>query len=173
MANRDLIEDGTAQLYIKGEGLRPGIGLHLKPCCSPIPGDRIMGLQSPQGGIDVHTIDCEELERQESQTWIDLSWRRAASETASTARITATVEHVPGALADVTRIIGENSGNLINIRTLQRSPAFFDMVLDLEVRDNRHLVAIIAALRTSPYVVGADRTRSLLGSKVSNDNDNG
>ncbi|WP_298914175.1 bifunctional (p)ppGpp synthetase/guanosine-3',5'-bis(diphosphate) 3'-pyrophosphohydrolase [uncultured Algimonas sp.] len=162
MANRDLISDGTARLYIKGRGLRPGIGLHLKSCCSPIPGDRIIGIQSAKGGIDVHTIDCEELADHESdpQDWIDLGWRQAADKTASTARVTATVEHVPGALADVTRIIGENAGNLINIRTLQRSPAFFDMLLDLEVRDNRHLLAIIAALRTSTYVVAADRTRS-------------
>ncbi len=163
MANRDLIEDRTARLYIKGEGLREGVGLHLMGCCSPIPGDRIVGVQSRQGGIDIHTMDCEELERLENEAaWIDLGWRRAADMAASSARITATVEHVPGALADVTRIIGENSGNLINIRTLQRSPAFFDMLLDLEVRDNRHLIAIIAALRTSTYVVAADRTRSIV-----------
>lgn len=173
MANRDLIEDGTARLYIKGDGLRAGVGLHLMSCCSPIPGDRIVGFQSDQGGIDVHTIDCEELALEENKTWIDLAWRRAADETASSARITATVEHVPGALADITRIIGENSGNLINIRTLQRSPAFFDMVFDLEVRDNRHLIAVIAALRTSPYVVAADRSRSQIESRVSNDHDNG
>lgn len=162
MANRDLIDDETAKLYIRAEGIGSGIGMHLKPCCSPIPGDRIIGVQSSQGGIDIHTIDCEELVEHESdpQSWIDLGWRRSAESTASTARITATVEHVPGALADVTRIIGENSGNLINIKTLQRSPAFFDMLLDLEVRDNRHLLAIIAALRTSTYVVAADRTRS-------------
>lgn len=162
MANRDLISDGTARLYIKGEGLSSGVGLHLQSCCSPIPGDRIIGIQSRRGGIDIHTIDCEELVEHEANPdeWIDLGWRRAAETTASTARVTATVEHVPGALADVTRIIGENSGNLINIKTLQRSPAFFDMLLDLEVRDNRHLVALIAALRTSTYVVAADRSRS-------------
>lgn len=162
MANRDLISDRTARLYIKGEALRPGVSLNLKSCCSPIPGDRIVGLQSRLGGIDIHTIDCEELAKHEADPddWIDLGWRRAVEKAASTARITTTVQHVPGALADVTRIIGENFGNLINIKTLQRSPAFFDMLIDLEVRDNRHLLAIIAALRTSTYVVAADRTRS-------------
>ncbi|MEM7729862.1 MAG: bifunctional (p)ppGpp synthetase/guanosine-3',5'-bis(diphosphate) 3'-pyrophosphohydrolase [Pseudomonadota bacterium] len=162
MAKRDLIEDRSARLYVKGEGLRAGVGLHLKSCCSPIPGDRIMGLQSKNGGIDIHTIDCEELAKLEgrNEEWIDLAWRRAAEQAVSTARINATVQHVPGALADVTRIIGESDGNLINIRTLQRSPAFFDMLLDMEVRDDRHLYAIIAALRTSTYVVAVDRTRS-------------
>jgi len=173
MANRDLIEDRSARLYVKGDGLRSGVGLHLKRCCSPIPGDRIIGVQSPKGGIDIHTIDCEELAKHESQQdhWIDLGWRRAAEKAASAARVTATVEHVPGALADVTRIIGENSGNLINIKTLQRSPAFFDMLLDLEVRDNRHLIAIIAALRTSTYVVAADRSRSQIESDLPHDDD--
>jgi GTP pyrophosphokinase/guanosine-3',5'-bis(diphosphate) 3'-pyrophosphohydrolase len=162
MANRDLISDRTARLYVKGDGLRSGVGLHLSPCCSPVPGDRIVGLQSSHGGIDIHTIDCEELAKHESepQDWIDLGWRRAAEKTASSARVTATIRHVPGALADLTRIIGENFGNLVNIRTLQRSPAFFDMLFDMEVRDNRHLLAIIAALRTSTYMVAADRTRS-------------
>ena len=162
-AARDLIDDRTVRLYVKGDALRSGVGLHLSPCCSPIPGDRIVGLQSPSGGIDIHTIDCEELAKREDQQehWIDLGWRRAAETTASSARISATVQHVPGALADVTRIIGENHGNLINIKTLQRSPAFFDMVMDLEVRDNRHLLAVIAALRTSPFVVAVDRTREL------------
>jgi len=173
MANRDLIDDRSARLYVKGDGLRSGVGLHLKRCCSPIPGDRIIGVQSLKGGIDIHTIDCEELAKHESQQdhWIDLGWRRAAERAASTALITATVEHVPGALADVTRIIGENSGNLINIKTLQRSQAFFDMLLDLEVRDNRHLIAIIAALRTSTYVVAADRSRSQIESDQPHDDD--
>ncbi|WP_189496749.1 RelA/SpoT family protein [Algimonas arctica] len=173
MANRDLISDRSARLYVKGEELRPGVSLHLESCCSPIPGDRIIGLQSRQGGIDIHTIDCEELAKHESdpQDWIDLGWRRAAEKAASTARVTTTVQHVPGALADVTRIIGENFGNLINIKTLQRSPAFFDMLLDLEVRDNRHLLAIIAAMRTSTYVVAADRTRSQIEKGESNVSD--
>ena len=166
MLSRDLIDNRTVRLYVKGDALRPGVGLHLSPCCSPIPGDRIIGVQAANGkggGIDIHTIDCEELAKREAQQehWIDLGWRRAAEKTASAARLTATVQHVPGALADVTRIIGENQGNLVNIKTLQRSPAFFDMLLDLEVRDTRHLLAIVAALRTSPFVVAVDRTREL------------
>lgn len=171
MANRDIIDDRTARLYVKGEGMRPGVSLHLMPCCSPIPGDRIIGVQSKGRGINIHTMDCEELAKSEAaqEHWIDLGWRRAAEKAASVARILATVQHVPGALADVTRIIGENTGNLTNIRTLERSPAFFDMLIDVEVRDNRHLLAIIAALRTSTYVVTAERNRMLIDGARQND----
>ena len=78
----------------------------------------------------------------------------------SIGRITTTVEHVPGALADLTKMIGEAGGNLTNIKTLKRSPSFFDMILDIEVSDNRHLSQVIAALRTSAYVVSAKRQRA-------------
>ncbi|MGB0908234.1 MAG: RelA/SpoT family protein [Maricaulaceae bacterium] len=160
--HRDLIDDSTAKLYIKGEGMTPGQGLHLSECCSPIPGDRIVGIQRVGKGIDLHTIDCEILGTLDEPdgNWLDLGWRRAAKQSASIARVTVTVEHVPGALADVTKNIGEANGNLTNIKTVKRSPSFFDMVLDVEVTDNRHLSQIIAALRASAYVVSAKRTRA-------------
>jgi len=160
--NREMIDDNTARLYVKGDGLRAGVSMHLSNCCSPIPGDRIVGFHSEGHGVDIHSIDCEVLAELEGQQdrWLDLGWRRAAGQTASTARITTTVEHVPGALADVTKIVGEAGGNLTNIKTLKRSPSFFDMVIDIEVSDNRHLMQIVAALRASAYVVSAKRTRA-------------
>ena len=159
----DLIDDDSVGLYVKGEGLNPGTGLHLANCCSPISGDRIIGVQEPGRGIIIHTIDCDELAAKEDQLddWIDLAWRRAAEQAASTARVITTVQHVPGALADVTKIIGESQGNLTNIKTLRRSPTFFDMVIDVEVRDARHIMSIIAALRASAFVVKVNRSRAL------------
>jgi len=159
----DLIDDASVELYVKGDGLNPGKGLYLAPCCSPIPGDRIIGLQDRGRGIVIHTIDCDELaaEEDQSESWIDLAWRRAAEQTASTARVIITVQHVPGALADVTKIIGEAQGNLTNIKTMRRSPTFFDLVIDVDVRDTRHLMSIIAALRASAFVVKVNRSRAL------------
>jgi len=159
----DLIDDESIGLYVKGDSLIPGKGLYLAECCSPIAGDRIVGLQEKGKGIVIHTIDCEELvhAEDEMENWIDLGWRRAAKQAASTGRVIATVQNTPGALADVTKIIGESQGNLSNINTVRRSPAFFDMIFDIEVRDNRHLMSIVAAIRASAYVVKVNRSRAL------------
>jgi len=160
---RDLIKDDTARLYVRGDGLTAGAAMHLSLCCSPIPGDRIIGVIMEGRGIHIHTIDCEKLVDHEDDidSWVNLAWRRAASQSVATARVTATVGHVPGALADVTKIIGDAGGNLINIATTNRSPTFFDMILDLEVKDKRHLSQIIAALRTSTYVVNIARADAI------------
>lgn len=159
----DLIDDDSLRLYVKGQGINPGSGMNLAPCCSPIPGDRIIGLQEAGKGIIIHTIDCDELAFEEEQmdNWIDLGWRRAANQVASTGRLNMTVQHVPGALADVTKIIGESQGNVINIKTVVRGRAFFDIIIDTEVRDSRHLMSIIAALRASAFVVKVNRSRAL------------
>ena len=159
---REIIDDQSARLYVKGDGLRDGVSMHLQDCCSPIPGDRIVGYQSSGRGVDIHTIDCETLAglEEHQDRWLDLGWRRAAGQTNSTGRITVTLEHIPGAIADVAKIVGEALGNITNIKTLARSRSFFDLIIDVEVTDNRHIVQIIAALRASVYVVSADRTRA-------------
>lgn len=167
LQDRDLIDDDSVRLYVRGDGLNPGIGLHLASCCSPIPYDRIVGVQAPGRGIVIHTIDCDELMNTEDDEggWIDLGWRRAAGQTAATGRITTVVQNIPGALADVTKIIGEAQGNLTNIKTSDRSPAFVNFTVDIEVRDNRHLMQIIAALRASAFVVKVNRSRAYSGNE--------
>ena len=161
-ANRDIIDDTTAKLYIKSDALREGVSLHLADCCSPILGDRIVGIAGRGEGVTVHTIDCESLAAEEDNydNWVDLGWRKSAADSVSVGRIMATIEHVPGALADITVKIGEAGGNLTNIKTLKRSPSFFDMIFDVEVLDTRHLSHIVAALRASSYVVVAKRARA-------------
>lgn len=163
--NRDLIDDNTAKFYVKGEGLRQGVSLHLSECCCPIPGDRIVGIHTKEKGIVIHTIDCDNLATLENQpeNWLDLAWRRNVDKTASIGQITATIEHVPGALAAIATIIGEAGGNLTNIHTLKRSPSFFDMVMDVEVTDAKHLSQIVAAMRASAYVVSVRRARAASG----------
>ncbi len=158
----EVIRDETASLYVRGQGLTPGITLHFARCCSPLPGDRIVGLFAPKHGVDIHTIDCDRLElyEQEQENWLDLGWTVLAKhDVLSVGRIEASVEHTPGALAELAKLVGENKGNMTNIYTMRRSPDFFDMTFDIEVRDARHLSQIIAAFRASPFVASAQRAR--------------
>ena len=156
------MESEKVRLYVKGGALTPGVSLHFAECCSPIPGDRIVGVPEPGKGIMVHTIDCERLAEFEGQSenWLDLSWTQTALDrTLSVARIRAVVENARGVLADLCRIIAENEGDILNLRMPKRSADFFDMVFDIEVADLRHLENIVAAMRTSKAVKDVERVR--------------
>lgn len=159
---RELIVDEKARLFVRGRGLTPGVSLHFSACCSPLPGDRIVGLIEPEKGVHIHTIDCERLAdaEDEQDRWLDLAWTASASEKAlSIGRIIATVEHAPGALAEIAGAVGRSKGNIAGVRILKRASDFFDMSFDVEVVDVRHLSHIVAAMRACASVINADRAR--------------
>ncbi len=164
---RALIREGKAQLYVRGKtkALTPGVTLDFAKCCSPLPGDRIVGILQPEIGVEVHTIDCESLAQYEDDAdrWIDLNWTpKAESDSMAIGRINLTVLHEPGALAEIAQIVGENNGNIANIRTQSRSSDFIDMQMDVEVVDAKHLSHIVAALRASRAVASAKRAKDVL-----------
>jgi GTP pyrophosphokinase/guanosine-3',5'-bis(diphosphate) 3'-pyrophosphohydrolase len=152
-----------AKLYVYGSELTPGVALHFGECCSPIPGDRIVGVQAPGRGIEVHTIDCERLEALESDqatSWVNLAWTPTAlNRTLATGRIVATVENKRGVLAELCGVVAENEGDILNLKLAKRTEDFFDMVFDIEVADARHLTNILAAMRTSKAVKDVERVR--------------
>ncbi len=159
----ELISDKTAHYYIQGNGLKRGGPLHLAQCCSPLPGDRIVGVKVPGKGIIVHCIDCELLADHEDSDHdlLDLGWSPlAGTNTASVGRIVATVVHQRGALAEIADAVGRSQGNIMDIKTITRTPDFFDMAFDIEVLDARHLSHIVAAMRACNCVVFADRARA-------------
>lgn len=149
------------RLYVEGSGLTTGLGLHFASCCSPIPGDRIVGVQVGGEGVMVHTIDCERLaQAPEDARWFDLAWTEEAKEHAlAVGRIRLTVENGRGVLAQLARIISENEGDILNVRTEARAQDFFELVFDIEVSDARRLTLLLAAIRASRFVRTAERVR--------------
>ncbi len=162
---RQPIEDGkAAKLYVRGSGLTPGVSLHFADCCSPVPGDRIVGILENDGrGLTVHTIDCEQLAELEDreELWRDLQWTPEAERNATArARLTATIRNMPGVLGQVCTIIGEAGGNIVCLKMGRRSADFLDAVVDIDVNDARHLTHIAAALRANPSVETVERTKA-------------
>jgi GTP pyrophosphokinase/guanosine-3',5'-bis(diphosphate) 3'-pyrophosphohydrolase len=160
---RRRIEDGKgAKLYVQGSGLAPGVSLQFAECCSPVPGDRIVGILQPDKSLAVHTIDCPRLAEYEDreELWQDLHWTPEADRaTLSRARLTATIRDAPGVLGQVCTAIGDAGGNIVNLRMHHRQHDFFDVDIDVDVRDARHLTHISAALRACPTVEEVERAR--------------
>jgi GTP pyrophosphokinase/guanosine-3',5'-bis(diphosphate) 3'-pyrophosphohydrolase len=158
------IEGGRgARLYVRGGGLTPGVTLHFGPCCTPVPGDRIVGIVEPDGGgLMVHTIDCAKLAEFEDheELWRDLQWTpEAERNTVTLSRLTATIRNAPGVLGQTCTVIGEAGGNIVNLRMHRRQADFFDVDFDVEVKDARHLTHIAAALRANPSIETVERAK--------------
>ena len=163
-AARTPIEGGKgARLFVRGSGLNANAVMNFATCCSPVPGDRIIGIIDPDTeDLTVHTIDCARLAEFEDNEdlWRDLQWTpQAEHNTVSHARLRATIKNAPGVLGQACTIIGEAGGNIVNLRMHHRQSGYFDVDFDLDVRDARHITHISAALRACPEVDTVDRAQ--------------
>jgi len=149
-----------ARLPIKG--LIPGMAIHFAQCCHPLPGDRIVGIVSSGKGVTVHTIDCHTLETlaDEPERWLDISWDEDNKTDNHVGRVKLILSNETSALGTLTTLIAQNNGNIVNLKILNRSKSFFEIIVDVEVRDARHLTNIIAALRASSMISSVERAQS-------------
>jgi GTP pyrophosphokinase len=146
------------------KGLIPGMALHYANCCHPLPGDRIVGIVTTGKGVTIHTIDCRTLESfaDMPERWLDVAWQddEADSEMeARVGRIKLVLLNEPGALSSLSTVIAKNLGNILNLKITHRSTDFFEMFIDVEVRNVKHLSNIIAALRATPAINSVERAR--------------
>lgn len=155
-------ENGEA---VSIKGLIPGMAMHLAGCCHPLPGDRIVGIVTTGRGVTIHTIDCETLSTYHDQPerWMDVSWGDSGGDgiraQSQVGRLFISVANVPGALGDLSTVIAKNNGNISNLKITNRAGDFYDMLIDVEVQNVKHLTEVIAALRASPMTHAVDRAR--------------
>jgi len=143
-------------------GLIPGMAVHFAGCCHPLPGDRIVGIVTTGKGVTIHTIDCETLESfaDSPERWLDVAWENNPDDpTAHVGRLHLVVANSPGSLGSLSTIIGKSEGNISNLKITNRSMDFFEMMIDVEVKNLKHLTNIIAALRATPVINSVERAR--------------
>ena len=144
-------------------GLVSGMAVHYAGCCHPLPGDRIVGIVTTGKGVTIHTSDCQTLESFAAtpERFIDVGWESGATKkgVAHTGRVTAIAANGPGALASLTNAIAKQDGAVTNLKIVNRQQDFFEVLVDVEVRDQRHLMNVIAGLRAASGVTQVERAR--------------
>lgn len=148
-------------------GLVAGMAVQYAGCCHPLPGDRIVGIVTTGKGVTIHTRDCATLENFATtpERFIDVDWDASAfnldnNSGCHTGRISVILVNEPGALACLTNAIAKHEGAVANLRIVNRQQDFFESLVDIEVRDSRHLNTVIAGLRGVSCVTQVERARS-------------
>ena len=162
-AIRRVRADKNVASAIPIKGLIEGVAVHFADCCHPLPGDRIVGILTEGKGVRIHTIDCETLRSLSSspERWLDVSWDVGPDSNAvHLGRIKVTLSNEPGSLNALTAVIAKNNANITNLKVSDRSDDFFEFLVDVEVRDVKHMTGMIAALRADEGIHKVDRVRA-------------
>ncbi len=144
-------------------GLIPGMAIHYARCCHPLPGDAIVGIVATGRGVTIHTEDCENLEqfKKSPERWLDVSWEDNGQDEVVKyiARFHIVIINQPGALGMLTSSIGKHEINISNLKFVNRTQDFFEILLDVEVVDTDHLHSVMGFLRSIPAVQSVERTK--------------
>lgn len=95
-----------------------GIMVKYAKCCSPIPGDEILGFVSRGNGVTIHRADCPALKSMEQDRIMPIEWGEKASEGKNySASIRLFVDNSTGVLATISNKIAENKINITKIES--------------------------------------------------------
>ncbi len=152
----------SAKPLLKIQGLSTGVAITLARCCHPLPGENVVGIFTTGKGVTVHRVDCQTLVEfsDTPELWMDAIWEREGPRR-FLGRIDTVLSNEPGALAAVATIIGQQGGNISNIRLTDRNTDFFSFQLDLEVKDIEHMRTVIAALQANNFVERVERASNV------------
>jgi GTP pyrophosphokinase len=147
------------------EGL-DDVMIHLARCCTPVPGDQIVGFVTQGRGVSVHRADCANagaLADRSQERLIDVEWNRG-NDGVFVATIEVQAFDRSRLLADVSRVVSEHHLNILAARTATTPDRVSRMAFDVELADPAHLHSLISALKHLDGVF--DAYRQLPGKKA-------
>jgi (p)ppGpp synthase/HD superfamily hydrolase len=128
-------------------------------CCSPIPGEPIVGVVTRSKGVSVHRADCKTLETIPPERLMDIKW--AGINTNKTYHTTIRIETAEkmGLLKDVISAISDNNTNIINANAKTKNHVgIIEIGLELDNIDT--LKKVIACIQSLPDVYSVKRIQT-------------
>jgi RelA/SpoT family (p)ppGpp synthetase len=144
-----VVGDGVT---VRGTG---GLLTHLARCCSPVPGDEIVGYVTRGRGVTVHRRDCPNMLRiDEPERLIEVDW--GTDKQTYPVMIHVVAYDRGGLMRDIAGLVSADDINMtsINVNTTKNIATFF---ATLEISDIAQLSSVLAKIERLPNVIEARR----------------
>jgi GTP diphosphokinase / guanosine-3',5'-bis(diphosphate) 3'-diphosphatase len=168
------LRGGEEQLPVTATGTsrsrsrRSAVGVHveglddilvrLSRCCTPVPGDEIMGFVTRGRGVSVHRTDCANGASLRTQVdrVIEVEWDHNAP---SAYVVSVEVEALDRAklLRDVAEVLSEHHVNIVSCASQTQSDRVARLRFEFELADPGHLDSLLAAVKRVDSVYEAAR----------------
>ena len=142
------------------------VAVHFSKCCSPVPGDEIVGFVTRGRGVSIHRTDCVNIIQMpefDRQRLIDAEWQQGAAEEGSghglyLAEIKIFGHNRTGLLVDISKIFTEREIDIssINSRTSKKGIATISIAFRTKGKDE--LTSLVEKIRQVESVFDIERT---------------
>jgi len=139
----------------------PGTLTKLAKCCTPVPGDAIMGFVTRGGGVSVHRTDCTNASslQQQAERIIDVKWAPSPSSVFLVAiQVEALDRH--RLLSDVTRVLADEKVNILSAQVTTSDDRVAVSRFTFEMGDPKHLGHVLNVVRNVEGVYDVYRVTS-------------
>ncbi|MGH1489625.1 MAG: RelA/SpoT family protein [Acidimicrobiales bacterium] len=134
---------------VRIEGL-DDVLVRLSRCCTPVPGDEIMGFVTRGRGVSVHRTDCanaESLASTQNDRLIEAEWDTDYEAEHFVASVELKAYDRSHLLADVSRAFAEQHVNIIGSTTTTSEERIAKLTFDFEIADPSHLHSLMRSVR--------------------------
>ncbi len=149
---------GDSGVLVRGA---PDILVKLAKCCTPVPGDDIVGFVTRGSGVSVHRADCTNVRslKDDPERMIEVSW---APTTKSVFLVHIQVEALDrsGLLSDITRVLSEHHVNILSASVQTNNDRLALSRYVFEMGDIVHLDRVLNAVRRIDAVYDVYRVTS-------------
>ena len=154
--------DGKSDILVEGEG---GVSVTLAGCCTPVPGDAIVGYSSERRGITIHRADCTSIKGGKNDRKIHVSWATYDDDDGNpnrrgrlyTARLKAEGVDREELLTDATRALGLEGAGILGIKASMVGNSLMRMKIELRVRNLEHLYSAMGRLNEVRGIIEVTR----------------
>ncbi len=140
------------------------VAVRFSKCCSPVPGDEIIGFVTRGRGVSIHRTDCinvinlPEIER---ARLIDAEWESSADQAGDEkyfAEIKIYANNRSGLLADISRALTEKNIDILSMNTRVNKQGVATLATSFEISSREELNHIIDKLSSIESVLDIERT---------------
>ncbi len=135
--------------------------VRLSKCCTPVPGDEILGFITRGRGVSVHRADCANAESfadGQSSRLVDVEWDESATVTSFRASVDVVALDRSKLLRDVANGLSEQHVNIVACSTHTGGDRIAKMRFEFELADPNHLEAVLRTIKKIDGVYDAYRS---------------
>ncbi len=129
-------------------------------CCSPIPGEPIVGVVTRSKGVTVHRIDCQTLENVQPERLMDIHWSGDNTNKTYTTTIRIETGEKLGLLKDIIAAVSDNNTNITyaNVKSKNNRIGIIELGMELDNIDT--LKKVINCIQAIPDVYSVKRVQT-------------
>ena len=136
----------------------PDVWVRLGRCCTPVPGDEIMGFVTRGQGVSVHRTDCPNVRtlRQEPERLIEVTWAEGKPTSFIVAVMVEALDRTR-LLSDVATMLSDNHVNILSATSATGRDRITRLRFTFELADIAHLSSVLSAVKRVEGVFDAFR----------------